>query len=98
MRSAVASGYSTILMCAVVVTPMVVLEIVNQGSQNFPYVLFAVLFLLTLAFISLYRTLRHAGSAGTTFIRIAALSVIAWIWLAIVADQMKCFLGFPNCD
>jgi hypothetical protein len=30
--------------------------------------------------------------------RIATLIFIAWMWVAVVLDQMPCFLGVPNCD
>ena len=31
-------------------------------------------------------------------LRVALLILIAWLRVAIVLDQMPCFLGVPNCD
>jgi hypothetical protein len=30
--------------------------------------------------------------------RIALATLIAWLWIGLILDQMPCFLGVPNCD
>ena len=69
-------------------------------------VLFGMLWLLSLVFIAgLQPMVRDArSSAGVMahpvglLVRVAILSAVAFVWVAIVADQMPAFLGMPNAD
>jgi hypothetical protein len=29
---------------------------------------------------------------------LASLFLLAWGWIALISDQMPCFLGVPGCD
>jgi len=90
------------------VLPFMILELVNRRNFNFdfPIVLFVLMWLLPLIFITLATPLVQNLRIGTsllanpagTLIRVALMSVIVWLWLSLVADQMPCFLGVPNCD
>ena len=90
------------------VLPFVVLEIVNGGgfTINFPVVLFVVLWGLAAVFLLVAKSLvprlqtdRKLALSGLRLLpRLVLLAAIAWMWVGIVADQMPCFLGVPNCD
>jgi hypothetical protein len=43
-------------------------------------------------------SLRSGTSIGISHLAGIVLGVIAWFWIAILTDQMPCFLGVPNCD
>jgi hypothetical protein len=43
-------------------------------------------------------SLRLGTSIGISHLAGIVLGVIAWFWIAILTDQMPCFLGVPNCD
>ena len=88
--------------------PFLLLEVVNRSAfhEPFPVPLFATLWLLSLSFVlALISTLRTVQAGNRTlnaslgiFARVAFLVLIACFWLAIVIDQMPCFLGVPLCD
>ena len=73
---------------------------------NFPIVLFAVMWLLAMAFVMILAPVVRSARAGGgvlanptgLLVRTAFLIPIAAFWLALVVDQMPCFLGVPNCD
>jgi hypothetical protein len=88
--------------------PFLILELVNQpGScQAFPIPLFAALWLLPvtilLALASSTHTLRSGEKIkehlpGLLF-QAAIFLLAAGLWIAILLDQMPCFLGARNCD
>ena len=90
--------------------PFAILESLNQTvtRQNAPglIVLFGLLWLLPMAFVvtlmPLVRNLRAgrsvvANPAGLLF-RGTLLALIAMAWGGLLADQMPCFMGVPNCD
>lgn len=88
------------------VVPFAFLELVNRRGLNeaFPFVLFvliwvlpAVLFQLTISAIQVFRSDR-AQASRSLIVRVILLGAIAWFWIAILTDQMPCFLGVPNCD
>lgn len=88
------------------VVPFAVLELVNRRGFNdgFPFVLFALLWMLPATLVSLsmstikvFRSDRARASASLV-LRIITLGVIAWFWISLLTDQMPCFLGVPNCD
>ena len=89
-----ASLTSTILLA-----PLAFLELryASQSYSSFPYVLFAVLWLLSFAFVITAVPLVR-GRRGSVLGRLAIMSVFAVLWIGIVQDQLPCFLGVPNCD
>ena len=98
------------LVASILVLPLVVLEVVNQGitARNTPglILMFALLWLLAAAFIVILVPIVRAGRAGSNVLvnparllfRVVLLDVIAGAWTWMVADQLPCFLGVPNCD
>ena len=93
------------------VFPFMMLEFVNRGPftelvQSFPIPLFATMWLLGFAFVSILSRMVRGEPTRLTFVPALAarllgvivLTFIAYAWVAIVADQMPCFLGVPNCD
>jgi hypothetical protein len=84
------------------------LEVVNKTgfSKNFPIPLFVFLWLLALSVVLLLRPLGYGLRAGNgtmanrlrLLARVALAILIAGLWVAVVLDQMPCFLGVPNCD
>ena len=93
------------------VLPFMILELINrrnlqEGLHGFPVPLFGLMWLLSFAFIftlipivrSLRAENRNLTDRLTLLSRVLLLTVIAWIWVSLVMDQMPCFLGVPNCD
>ena len=88
--------------------PFLLLEVANrrQYHEPFPYSLFAVLWLLQLVFLLLLKPVLQGIRLGKTgglprlllFLCAVCLALIAWAWVSLLADQMPCFLGVPNCD
>ena len=74
--------------------------------EGFPIVLFGVMWILPLSLILIVMPLVRGRSAGerepaspfSLLSRGVLAILIAWLWVAIVRDQMPCFLGVPNCD
>ena len=96
------------LIALALVLPFIFLEAINTRGypQGFPVVLFAVLWLLSMAFVLVVMTIVRNARAGrgifaspaTLLLGVAGLALIASVWGSIVADQLPCFLGVPNCD
>jgi hypothetical protein len=90
----------------VVLLPFVALEMMNQPLINFPIVLFVVMWLMQFALlsalVSIVRRVRGGGSnwirPAMLLVRVAFVVAVAILWGGLVADQMPCFLGVPNCD
>ena len=92
------------------VAPFAILELRNRPASgnisHFPYPLFILLWLLSMAFtiagVPIVRTVRAGGSLLThpvpLLFRVIFLALFAIAWAGIVSDQMPCFLGAPNCD
>lgn len=93
------------------IMPLAWLEIRNyppvaRDWREFPIPLFIVLWLLPAVFIftlaPLARTVRAGGNLLAQpvrlLLRVALLAFVATCWGWLVADQMPCFLGAPNCD
>jgi hypothetical protein len=80
--------------------PFLVLELRNNPpGAGFPFFLFGTLWLLGAAFAAvLLPAVRDRQRRGAVLVRVALSIVIACLWAQIVADQMPCFLGAPNCD
>ena len=101
---------SAALIGLVLVLPLVILESLNQtvNRQNAPglFLLFGLLWLLPTAFavtlMPVVRSLRAGHSLMATppnlLLRAASLALIALVWGSLLADQMPCFMGVPNCD
>jgi hypothetical protein len=96
------------MLSSLVVLPFMILELMNRQSlpEEFPVVLFGVMWLLAFAFIAIMlpivRELRAADRRTISPLRLLPrvlfLVAIAWFWAGLVYDQMPCFLGVPNCD
>jgi hypothetical protein len=90
------------------VAPLLLLELRFGSSTfaSFPYTLFGVLWFLPLVFVITAKPLLQPLGARTSVlahpaalvIRLSLLGLISFAWLGIVADQLPCFLGVPNCD
>jgi hypothetical protein len=89
------------------ILPFVALESINRdGSTSFPFPLFGFLWLLfavfTIVLLPMVQTVRTGGSLPTkpALLLIGGVFtfLIAVLWGGIVADQMPCFMGVPNCD
>lgn len=108
MRTITTDVRSAALGSFILVLPLIGLELFNRRSshEGFPIPLFGFLWVLPTAFIVLLvpivRSLRAGNSITANpvnlFFKVAALAVIAAMWGAILADQIPCFLGVPNCD
>src|SRR5262245_28290042 len=92
---------------AILVLPLAALEAVNVGlTADFPVALFGFLWLLAVAILLVLMPILRKVRGGTfgpaegpaMAIRGLALVALAWVFVQIVADQMPCFLGVPNCD
>ena len=103
-------GAATLWLPAVVglqlVVPFALLELANgrRFNEGFPFALFVFLWVLpaalfsgTMSAIQVFRSDR-ARASGSLILRVVVLGVIAWFWIAILTDQMPCFLGVLNCD
>ena len=86
--------------------PFALLEFSNRRGFNeaFPVALFILLWALPTALIAVsmstiqaFRSDR-AQASGSLIFRVIVLGVLAWFWIALLTDQMPCFLGVPNCD
>ena len=97
------------LISVLIVLPFIVLEFLNNAltRQNAPglAVLFTLLWLLSTGFFSAAFPVVRDVRAGTVMAhpamfygRVAFALIVAAFWGVIVADQMPCFLGVPNCD
>jgi hypothetical protein len=96
------------IISSALVLPFMILELVNRRSfhEDFPIVLFGLMWLLSVAFILILRPIVRNIRAENgimvnpigLLLRVAFLIPIAWLWVGLILDQMPCFLGVPNCD
>ena len=108
MKNALMTLRSPALISLLLVFPFMIMEIVNRqnSTADFPIPLFVILWLLPVAFLHLLmplmRTVRAGNSLlanpGKLVVRVVFLGFVAFLWIGILADQMPCFLGVPNCD
>jgi hypothetical protein len=106
MASMVTNLRTPAIVSSILVLPFVLLELRNQPVNNFPIPLFAFLWLLPLASFLILMPLVRDATAGapitgrpvSLLVRVVAVAAIVFVWIAIVRDQMPCFLGVPNCD
>ena len=101
---------SPAIISTLLVLPFIILELINRqdfrAQEGFPVMLFALLWLLPLAFILILRpTVRNVREGNRSrmyrlylLLSVASLILIAWLWSGIMLDQMRCFLGVPHCD
>jgi len=100
--------FTPVLLGLLCVLPFAVMEIVNLGRipDPFPYAIFLYLWLMFALFlICLFALVRLAKSRVSKQERLPALLLNALVLLFsvmsivyLLADQMPCFLGVPNCD
>lgn len=96
------------LISLLLVVPFMIMELVNRRNTtyDFPFLLFVIMWLLPLLLLlTLMPILRNIRSGNgllanpvVLLIRVVFLVLIAFAWLGLLADQMPCFLGVPNCD
>lgn len=96
------------IVSSVLVLPFMILELVNRRDfhEGFLIVLFGLMWLLPLSFIVILMPILRGLPAGNRNMpsplgllpRVVLLILIAWLWIALLIDQMPCFLGVPNCD
>ena len=108
MKNILINLRSPALASFLLVLPFVILELVNRRNfhEGFPLILFGLMWLLPVAFLLILVTLVRSARAGqgllakplNLLIRVAALALIALMWGGLLADQLRCFLGVPNCD
>jgi hypothetical protein len=110
LRIITADLRSAALVSFILVLPLATLESLNQTMtrQNAPglFVLFGLLWLLPTAFIVTLMPVVRSVRAGHSLtanplnllLRVASLALIAVLWGGLLADQMPCFMGVPNCD
>jgi hypothetical protein len=107
-RNPITTVVSSALISSTLIAPFVYLELryASQNYSEFPYPLFAVMWLLPATFFiasaPLLRSLRTpeavlAHPVSLVF-RIASLALLAAFWIGLIQDQLPCFLGVPNCD
>ena len=91
------------------VAPLAFLEFkyATGSRQSLDYAaLFGLMWLLPVAFVMIAAPVLHKFRAGHTLhrppvvlgIKLVLLIFLAGIWIAIVRDQLPCFIGVPNCD
>ena len=97
---------------AALALPFLALELtLNRSGFSPKYaldtaVLFGALWLLPAAFALIGLPLAHSARAGENvlatparlLIKVALLVLIAALWISLLANQLPCFLGIPNCD
>lgn len=104
----VSSLLSSAAIAMLLILPFIAIQLIYGRAtySSFPFGLFAILWILpTVAvFIASPILSRRRLGAGvfsdplSLTIRLAAVIPIAIMWIALIEDQMPCFLGIPNCD
>jgi hypothetical protein len=96
---------SLIILSLVLVLPFVILELTNgRLNQNFPVLLFVVIWILIFAFTMILMSIiesirtRNLSNPFTFLLKAVLLTALASILIVILVDQMPCFIGVPNCD
>lgn len=91
-----------LLISVAAVIPLAVLEFWNNGvrlSRAADYLLlFGLLWMLSLAFVTIGSRAPDSEGGASRGLRVAACVVLAIAWVVIVSDQWPCFTGSPNCD
>lgn len=99
---------SPALVSLLFVIPFMILEAVATRNLNavFNLPLFGILWLLPMLFLLILIPIVRNARAGNSIaakpvtftFSVIFLILIAFVWISIIADQMPCFLGIPNCD
>ena len=99
---------TAVLVSSTLVVPFVVLQWVNRRAihEDFPFVLFAFMFLHALCIVLLVapalrqlRSGRHLKALKFRHVAgLAIAAVLISVYAEVVVDQLPCFLGVPNCD
>lgn len=110
MKNIAANPKAAAMISFFLVLPFALLDLLFNPSrgQNLldPLVLFGLLWLLAMVFITIsapvVRSLRAGNNIltnpATLLLRVAVLVAVAWMWGVAVVDQLPCFIGVPNCD
>jgi hypothetical protein len=106
MRNILMTMLKPAIISALLVLPLIIIELVNRRNlpEDFPIVLFAILWLLgTIFFLLLIPVVKYIrrgikNSLPGFLFRLAILVLTGWLWVVIVIDQVPCFLAVPNCD
>ena len=90
------------------ILPFMIMELVNRRNFNagFPFPLFIMMWLVPVLFILAGMPVVWSARAGSNIlahpifllVRVGLMIFLAWFWVALLIDQMPCFLGVPNCD
>lgn len=99
---------TAVVLATLLVSPFAALSatIGQLSYSGFPAALFAILWLAALAAVwTAAPTVRDLLAGRNPFsnppaaaLRLCAFLLVTIFWFNIVADQMPCFLGIPNCD
>ena len=91
-----------------IVIPFMIMEVVTTQNLNsiFNVPLFGIMWFLPIIFILILMPIVRDVRAGNNLtakpvilvFSLILLVLIVLAWSGIVADQMPCFLGVPNCD
>jgi len=97
-----------VIISSVLVLPFTILEFVNRRAfyEDFPIPLFAIMWILPFSFIFILTPIvrnlrahdRTTANPLSLLLGVAALILLAWLWVGLIHDQMPCFLGVPKCD
>src|SRR6185503_10817127 len=102
-------GLAPVISFILCVLPFMVLEWANRSNaprSDASPMLWVVLWLLSTAFIAvlmlILRTLRRVGNRilanpFSLSLSVIFFAVFTWLWVALVIDQMPCFLGGSGC-
>jgi hypothetical protein len=102
----VAALVSFLLMLPFTLLELLLNDATKRNLVNFPLPLFGLLWVLPTIFmvilLPLVRDLRTGQGMMENPLQVlfkaADLALLAFLWVAVVNDQMPCFLGVPNCD
>jgi hypothetical protein len=108
MRTSLTTLRIPAIVSFILVIPFMIMEVVTTQSFNaiFNIPLFGIMWFLPMIFmlilVPIVREVRGSNSLTAKpvilVLSVIFLILIALAWGGIVADQMPCFLGVPNCD
>ena len=108
MKNIIRNIKSPAFISLLITLPFAILELANRQNihEGFPFPLFFMLWLLSIAFILILMPIVRNIQAGNSLmahpvsllVRVALLIILAIIWGSLLIDQMPCFMGVPNCD
>ena len=100
--------FSPVISFILGVLPFMILEWVTRSNaprSDASPMLWVVLWLLSTGFVAVFMLMVRSVRAGNRFLTlplsllvdVCFFSVLAWMWCALVIDQMPCFLGGSGC-